>query len=332
MSARGWARSGVLALFAALSCLAWAAPRAEAKPEEPPGDLREEMLDVLRLYLQQGRWDEAVALADELLAEHPDDPAAMEGLVSACLESTACAPRREAVLRRAMKVFPDRAGLIEDLYELLMKDDRPVDAVAEVERFHAAYPDDGRGVALLADAPEELYQALVRLRRDRVAVRELGAFVERHPAHREAHLLLIDVLVERRALASAIIEVRRFLAREPGNAELRFLVADLYEELGRTRELDEEIASLRSRYPGDARVWVLAGERALARDDLDGVEAALRRARPLRKDADTAARLAALAADLDGTRAEIYAETYADFRSEVRWADVEDDLARVHTP
>jgi predicted Zn-dependent protease len=361
-----------LATLAAAVLMAIAAPAAGQTPppegETPPPEasLTHELEDVALLFAQRGEHDQAIAIYDELRAARPENDQLLLALAASCGRSARCAPRREALLHEAMARFPDHAelvddlvalslaagrhgdavaalrrflathpdhphggALIEDLYTLLLQDGRFRLALAGLEAYVARRPEDPRAAALFVDAPDEIYRALLAAGRPATARRELRRFVDRHPDHATALPLLVDVLQERGDLADALAEVTRLVDRDPTHLATRLVELDLLEQLARPAALDARLAALATDFPMRPEVWVLVGERALELGDLAAAGRAAAAARARRPaESETQARLAALERDLEREVGAIYDE----FRHEVRWEDLEDDLGHARYP
>jgi predicted Zn-dependent protease len=70
---------------------------------------------VAELYLDNGRYDDAIRIYDDLRAHRAADPKRelLAGLAVACAQSEACKPRRLAVLDEACRALPHRVDLAE---------------------------------------------------------------------------------------------------------------------------------------------------------------------------------------------------------------------------
>lgn len=238
------------------------------------------------LLEEDGDLDQAIDVYDQLLIDRPNDIDLLESLVSLCMRSTPCAPRREVLVRRALRIVPDRVGLMEDLHEVLIAQGNEREAFVEVEAFLARHPGSEDRWRPVIDA------FLEKAGRSDFALRRLRAYVERRPRDLRLRLLWVDALAERRD----------------------------------ARRLDRALMELGQVFPSSAAVWVRIGDRALEREELAAARAAFLRARETpAKSRQTRSWIKELGRQVQDAMRE-REEEYLDFRREVDWADLADEL------
>jgi hypothetical protein len=268
-----------------------------------PADLTDNMAEIASMYAQKHEWDRAVALYDEARGRRPKDLDILDDLITACMHSAPCAPRRLALLLEGVERLPQAAGVLEDLV-----------------------------------------RELVRVGRGRLAVPLLQRYARRHPDDLDAQALLIDTAAEMKAPQVALDELTVYLRHRPDDVEKRALQVELLQE-GRPAAAEHALRSLERAHPGEVKVRALRARADLDRGDLHKAEAALAEIRTLVANERAVSEAACqqeedevclgelrddngAATELAAEVEKVRGEQYQEFRHDVRFLDLADDLQR----
>ena len=344
------------ALALALACLV-AAP-AQAKPRKPAppvseADSGDNLVEIAAAFGRKQKWDRAVELLAEAHAAHPADADVLEELVVACFHAESCAPRRTALLREAAKL-PNPGDLTDELTELSetwMHEEKWEQAVALLDGLRAlsGSPDvledlieacqkaascAPRRLQLLREGVQKLPQpgelvdeyaeALFKTLPAKDAVAELRALAARRPGDDRIDEALVDAAVDHELYEVVVAELPRFLARHPKDVERRIAYVEALKETHRDFEFRKQLDELQRLHPGNLMALALKTESRIDRGELKAARLELERLRALAKTDDERARVR----ELEGRVHEEREELRRDFRREVGWLDLADDLER----
>jgi len=302
------AAATLLMMLAALPASARRSRPVHARPSLTSRARAPEYLDgmaqVAASYARLEQWDKAVALYDEVRALRPGDQDVLEDLIAACMKSPRCAPRRLALLREGVEKSSQPADLLETL-------------VQELSR---------RGQA-------------------KAAITELRRYVRNHPDNDDARALLIDTALDQEQRAIAMPELKLHLQRNPEDLEKRVRYLEALRDENQLPELRRQLDALLRSHPDHVIGLVLRGEVRLDAGDLRGAATDLEKARGL-AERDRARSLSACRAEedtdcvaeleegmkrvreLDEELRATRAEHARDFRDDVVWLDLANDLER----
>ncbi len=198
-------------------------------------DKREPRIALGQFYLGQDRNDEAKTQFESILAE--DDaygPALLGlGMLEIKLGNDDAA---EDIYRRASKV---EGELYRPLYgQILMRNGKADEAVAEYERLAEEYPDD-------RTLRTRLVSAYVQTERTSQAETLLTQVLAETPNDADARLQRAEVFRRTNRLMQAQEDISAALEYRPNSHQAHFLMAKIYQEMGDSRlqrqELDEAL-------------------------------------------------------------------------------------------
>lgn len=192
-----------------------------------------------------GRRDEAVAMMEQLAGEHPDEVSILTAL-GTTYSSVGDLPRSVQTLRQAVarrpSYYPAHLGLA-----------RAMAAMSDADGQDAA--------ALRAGAMEHVDRAL-----------------ELNPTLSAAHGLRGEMLMASGEFAAAAESFAAAARGEPANPQWRYRAAVAHGRAGQWQAAAEQLAVLAQWEPDSAPVLMMLGVALTNVGDLDGAEAALRRA------------------------------------------------------
>ncbi len=229
-----------------------------------------ETLALARDHHRQGRFREARALYEQVLATRPNDPDALHLLGVIALQ----AGQHQAALdliERAIAGRPDFAEAHNNRGAALQALGRRRDALNAFRRAGAIDPG-------FADAHFNLGTQLLVLARPEDAIVPLRRSIEADPGNAEAHFNLGSALSALKRYADAEAAYREALARRPGFAHA---YASLGAALNAQRRFDEAADALGRAIeigPNFAEAHFNLGNTRLATDDVAGATACFRRA------------------------------------------------------
>jgi len=239
---------------AKLESLGYVTPASGGSPGAPAGAAGADPKDMIEVFrghyranglLGRGRWDEAAALLERLVAASPGSFDLYEDLGWAYL-SLGRTAEAERAYRQSLTRLPDHAERLWGLAETLRRQNRLDEAIESFERSLAQRPEFGEahlGLTLAHASRGEPEQALEHARRhaeinpgSTIAWSNLAAMAARQGRHDEA-----------------VAAAERLLALAPSDPQAHYLLWDTLRSAGRR---DDELAALRRAHDGFPDEWL----------------------------------------------------------------------------
>jgi len=234
-------------------------------------DQAEHRWELIRLLVEDERWDEAEAELLEFRERHPDDPsAAMQlGLVAYRKGETA---RGLGLFDEAWALAPDAPRVIRWRMRLMLAEGMLDSAIVNAERLVELIPQDAEGWRVLALGRAEMNDLDGALR----ALEQWAGIEKESP---DPWLLMASIQRTRGQRDEALRCAREAFSRAPEEPDVLLEYASSLEETGRSREAEAMLLPLIEADSADARalnfvgyLWADHGER------LDEAERLIRRA------------------------------------------------------
>lgn len=239
-------------------------PRLPSVPSTEPSKQGAGIEGAHRL-LQQGKYDEAVALLMEMQAQHPD----MKGLsheLGAAYYKKSDFPNAITYLKKAQEEAPGDSEAVQLLGLSYYLAGRPAEAIPALERVQTWFPvanvdasyilgncyiqtkdyaNARKAFARMFNVPDDsaasyLFTARMLLRQDFGPVAEEYAkkAVELDPKLPLAHSLLGEIYLYKSRLQEAIAEFQKELELNPADAAVYYKLADAYSRVQRFEEAE----------------------------------------------------------------------------------------------
>jgi predicted Zn-dependent protease len=227
------------------------------------GPYLRQVADIANLYLRQQQWDRALALLDDVHRAQPGHVASLEDLVTACLHSDACAPRRLMLLGELLRKAPDPTRWLGELVDELTRTGKHALALRQLDLFVRQHPDDEVARALLVDTAVEQQQLAP-------AIAQLRVLVAHQPGDVARRLLLCELLREDGQTTAFERELGALERAFPDRPAVELLQIDRLIDRGDSRQAARRLRTLKARAK-------LAGDDAARAAELEAALRAQRR-------------------------------------------------------
>jgi Tfp pilus assembly protein PilF len=190
---------------------------------------------VARAYMHRFRFGPAYACLTYWIDIAPDKakPYHWRGWVLERMNSTKLAMND---YQRALQLDPSLEEIRLHLGELLMDDNKPIEALAYLEPLHSQFPDR-------ADIKARLGQCFYLQGRTREAARLLESAIEKLPDDGALLLCLAKIDLARGRPAVAETRLRHALAIDPSDTESHFNLVAALRDQDRNKEASQELAA-----------------------------------------------------------------------------------------
>ncbi len=211
----------------------------------------EQNVNLAVVLRQQGRFDEAIVLLEEVLSTQPDHRPAQSNLARIFAEA---GRMEEAVdlYRTLHEAQPDDLAALEDYALALGRSERPQDALDVYEKGLKLDP---QWVVGLAGKGFSLHS----LDRSEEALRTLDAAIEADPRHPDTHYYRGVVLADAERFEEAKTELERTLKLDPGHPQAAARLGTLFEATGQAGSAAALIESALKSTPDDPQLRAQLG-------------------------------------------------------------------------
>lgn len=221
-------------------CIALLEPVRQRIKEDP-----EALFYLSRSYLETGRGEDGVRIADEIQSNHPKDGRALLSLAS-LLMSKGYWSRAENILRRPEVVQADSYSASHGLGVTLFQLGRPEEAVRALDRASALNPSSEKTRMALAIARLKLGE---RPRAEKI----LRSVLALNPIHAHASFLLGQLLLEQGRQDECLQFLRKAAELAPEKPEYSFELVEAYHLKGDARAAVDHARQLVTRFPDHPR-------------------------------------------------------------------------------
>ncbi len=182
-------------------------------------DLESASFNLARVHIEQGRYERAIVLLEELRRERPDSLELAEALAFALLKSGGL-DRAEELYRQILEESPYRTSVLFNLGVLSRELDRPWDALDYLARAYEVAPDD-------ADVAFAYASLLAERGRPEAAVPVFETFIEGADAEDERLKEVARIFEETEYYSRALSVYEKVLDANPEDAPAQFRRARL---------------------------------------------------------------------------------------------------------
>ena len=213
-------------------------------------------------HRRNGKPDDALAVLDKALAEHPREPLLYFNR-GAVLGEHKRYEEAALALRTGLDLDPSHTEARLTLAKVLVSAHRYDEALAEINRYSSMVGEFLQGF----DGYYVRGLALRRLDRLAEAERQLRRAVEIQPGHADALFNLGTVLTRRGANVEAAAFLRKAAGLQPDNADIRYRLAQVLRDTGEKSGAEEELKifrDLKARTQVESRVSVLMRQAELS--------------------------------------------------------------------